>query len=471
MDFIIYDIAFLVIFVLGTFLFLYRNRSNLKREGIMYLYRTNIGVKIIDTVSKDFAWLLRPLQYVIVASGYILMGVVIYLITKLAVPYLTSPTLARDLRVPVLLPLVPYVDRLFPSGLIPPFYFTYWIIIIAAIAIPHEFAHGIFARFNKIKVKSTGFGFLGPFLAAFVEPDDKQMNKLKKFPQLTILAAGTFANVLFSIIFALLLWAFFALAFVPNGVQFNTYAATIVNVSSISAINGIAVNGLIDPSTINGLQNISLITVKSDGSTYYATYSLLDNSFKNNLSAMFVYEDSPALRSNLTGAIVEFEGIKVTSLDQLKSLINANKPGDNISIKSYSQTENAYHDYQITLAEKDGKPFLGIGNLVSSRSGFSKFIASILAQIRDPYVYYKSSLGNFGIFIYDLLWWLVLINLSVAIFNMVPVGLFDGGRFFYLTIWGITKSKKSADWAFKIITWIFLGVVAALMIKWALVFL
>ena len=31
--------------------------------------------------------------------------------------------------------------------------------------------------YNKVEIKTTGFGFLGPFLAAFVEPDEKQMQK------------------------------------------------------------------------------------------------------------------------------------------------------------------------------------------------------------------------------------------------------------------------------------------------------
>jgi hypothetical protein len=60
-------------------------------------------------------------------------------------------------------------------------YFTYWIVAIALVAIFHEGFHGIFARFYNIKIKSTGFGFLGPFLAFFVEQDDKQMQKAKPF--------------------------------------------------------------------------------------------------------------------------------------------------------------------------------------------------------------------------------------------------------------------------------------------------
>ena len=55
--------------------------------------------------------------------------------------------------------------------------FFYWIISIFVIAVVHEFSHGLIARANNIKVKSSGFAFLAllvPIIpAAFVEPDEK----------------------------------------------------------------------------------------------------------------------------------------------------------------------------------------------------------------------------------------------------------------------------------------------------------
>ena len=85
-------------------------------------------------------------------------------------------------------------------------------------------------------------------------------------------------------------------------------------------------------------------------------------------------------------------------------------------------------------------------------------------------IYYESSLGAFGWFVYYLLWWTVLICISVALVNMLPVGIFDGGRFFYLTVWSITGSEKVAKKAFAISTWVILALIAALMVKWALIF-
>jgi membrane-associated protease RseP (regulator of RpoE activity) len=56
----------------------------------------------------------------------------------------------------------------------------------------------------------------------------------------------------------------------------------------------------------------------------------------------------------------------------------------------------------------------------------------------------------------------------VALVNMLPVGLFDGGKFFYLTIFGLTKSEKIAKRAFKISTKVFLLILVLLVVFWGI---
>jgi membrane-associated protease RseP (regulator of RpoE activity) len=59
----------------------------------------------------------------------------------------------------------------------------------------------------------------------------------------------------------------------------------------------------------------------------------------------------------------------------------------------------------------------------------------------------------------------------VALSNMLPVGIFDGGRFFYLLVLSITKSEKAAKTAFNISTYLLLGFFALLIIVWFFGFL
>ena len=70
------------------------------------------------------------------------------------------------------------------------------------------------------------------------------------------------------------------------------------------------------------------------------------------------------------------------------------------------------------------------------------------------------------IFIYNLIWWIAIVNISVALVNMLPMGIFDGGRMFYLTILGLTKSEKFAVLSYKVATWAILGVFFVLMFRW-----
>ncbi|HLF53880.1 MAG TPA: site-2 protease family protein [Candidatus Nanoarchaeia archaeon] len=447
-----------MLFTLSISVFLYTRKHNLKREGLLYLYRTRLGLKFIEWTTKKYNSLLKKMQYPILASGYLLMFFGIWMILKLTYYYITSPYIAKALKVPIIMPLIPYLPEIFKIDFLPPFYFTYWIIIIAIIAVPHEFAHGIIARLNKIKILSTGFGFLGPFLAAFVEQDDKQMQKATKFSQLSVLAAGTFANVLMTIFFGLILLLFFTTTFVPAGLNFNMYSISAINTSSISKIS------------TNYLDDGTLVQITSGNQSYFADVNLLNATNTEEDVPIIVFDDSPALRAHLSGAITEIGGKEIRSYQGLKDALESFKPGDNLIIKTIGKKNNI-EEFNITLADKNGRAFLGIGLIPQIRSGAFGYIFNLISKIKDPFIYYQSQLGDFGIFIYDLLWWIVLISLSVALMNMLPLGIFDGGRFFYLTIWSLTGSEKTGKFAYKISTWFFLAVISLMLVKWLWVFL
>ena len=49
---------------------------------------------------------------------------------------------------------------------------------------------------------------------------------------------------------------------------------------------------------------------------------------------------------------------------------------------------------------------------------------------------------------------------------MLPVGIFDGGRFFYITVLAITKKEEVAKKAFKFMTYFFLFLLVVVMLFW-----
>ena len=91
----------------------------------------------------------------------------------------------------------------------------------------------------------------------------------------------------------------------------------------------------------------------------------------------------------------------------------------------------------------------------------------IISSFKDSSLYYKQNFDGAEI-IYNLLWWLVLISFSVALMNMLPVGIFDGGRFFYLAILAITKSKVKAKKMFSLMTYLFLFLLLVIMVFWGI---
>jgi membrane-associated protease RseP (regulator of RpoE activity) len=60
----------------------------------------------------------------------------------------------------------------------------------------------------------------------------------------------------------------------------------------------------------------------------------------------------------------------------------------------------------------------------------------------------------------------MMINLFVGLFNMLPLGILDGGRFFYLAILTITKKESLAKKSFKNATRLIGLIFLVMMIAW-----
>ena len=466
--FTIFDLGFLVAFGLFVIIFLYTRKKNLKREGLMYLYRTSWGLKLIDYVGTKYKRTLSFLSYVSVGLGYILMGTMVYFLGKIVYIYIAFPQVVRTIKVPPIMPLIPYLPQMFKLDFLPPFYFTYWIVIIAIIAITHEFAHGIFARHAGVKVKATGFGFLGPFLAAFVEPDEEHMEKKSIFSQLSILSAGTFANVLTAIFFLGVLWIFFITCFTASGVVFDTYSYSPVELSSIIAVNGIAIEGATYDKVLNSINGGKFDKIETTGGDYLATRDILEQQTGDE-NYLILYDDAPAINAGLGKVIVEINDIKTNSLDSLKMELEKYSVGETIKVET--KTDEGVKEFEVVLEKNPEKDsvWLGIGFSNPERKGILGRMYVALSSFKEEHVDYEPKWVG-GTFIFDLLWWVILISISVALVNMLPIGIFDGGRVFYLTILAITKSDAKAKSAFKWLTYLFLVLLVVLMVYWGVSF-
>lgn len=459
MSFIAYDLTFLIVFSSIVAVILIINRKRIKREGIFLLYRTTWGIKLINYIARKHRRFLNAFEWIIIASGYLLMAAGIASFIQFVYTFLSNPEFVKLIKIPPIAPLIPYLPQIFKADYLPFFYFTYWIIVLAITAVVHEFFHGIFARARDIKIKSTGFAFVGPFFGAFVEPDEKKITKLEKKPQIAFLAAGSFSNMLIGIVFFFILWGYFYLAYTPSGIIFTDYSKAIVNTSQIVMIGeNLAIDGL----------NLTRV---SDGLNSYYIDARAVNSL-NNYSLVYGYEDTPALRAGLIGAIIAIDGRKINTNNELSTILVSKKPGDSIQIETLYKNE--IKEFSITLASSprnSSKTYLGIAQVdvkaINAKSSFFGKIRNKIVFFKDPNTYYKPKyLEDFTIFIYNLIWWIVLVNFGVALFNMLPLGVADGGRVFYLTMLAIFRSEKIAKYLYRFMTYLILLSFLAVTVFW-----
>src|SRR3989344_5805371 len=188
-----YDLIFGILFYALVILFFYLVRKNVTIQGILFIYRTKIGLKAMDKIAKIFPRILKGLEPVSIVIGFLSMvALFIFLI------YYTFLLFIRPDTPAALAPLLPGIK--IPGLPVLPFWF--FIISVFFVIVVHEFSHGVFARLHNLKIKSSGLVFLGPLPGAFVEPDEKKMSKLSAKAQLGILSAGSFANIiLFLVVF------------------------------------------------------------------------------------------------------------------------------------------------------------------------------------------------------------------------------------------------------------------------------
>jgi membrane-associated protease RseP (regulator of RpoE activity) len=190
-----------IIFYSLIILFVIFNKKKFQFQAkIIALYRTKIGVKLIHFVGKKFPKTIQYLGYLGIIVGHVgiifATGLIFYGLYQLIFDPSAPATIA---------PVIPGVQIPGSSIFVP---FWYGIISLFVVVLVHEFSHGIVAAAHKIKVDNTGIVFFGPLIGAFVEPNEKQMDKKKWLVQESIFAAGPFSNMILTLVaFGLIIFA------------------------------------------------------------------------------------------------------------------------------------------------------------------------------------------------------------------------------------------------------------------------
>jgi membrane-associated protease RseP (regulator of RpoE activity) len=162
------------------------------------MIRTKLGMRLMNRIARIGEPLLRKAGYVMIPAGFLGMFVMIEeLVRGIILVLQNNDAITVGVVLPIHAKGVFYVP------------FVYWIIAIVFIMVVHEFAHGLIARAHRVRVKSTGFAFLGALIpvvpGAFVEIDEKHLARQNTYTQLNIFSAGPFINIVFGLVFWVLL--------------------------------------------------------------------------------------------------------------------------------------------------------------------------------------------------------------------------------------------------------------------------
>ncbi len=252
------------------------------------------------------------------------------------------------------------------------FWLPYFFLAVAVIMLAHELAHGITARLEGIPVLSTGILAFLLFFGAFVEPDEKEFEKVPVLSRLRMLASGSATNLITALLVTLMIQGLF------------------VSSSAGVLIQEVAPDG---PADTVGLRQWDVIKA-INGTT------------------IIVPENYTAYMRN----IEPFSAIELTVLHD-----NTEKP------------------YTITTAAD---------TINSSRA----IIGIILGGTYRP-----STLGldqYMSVNLFLALFWIYLLGVSVAIFNMLPAFPFDGERFLYYPLASLVKKhQRELRLALSIFAW------------------
>ncbi|HDQ60038.1 MAG TPA: hypothetical protein ENN30_02485, partial [Candidatus Woesearchaeota archaeon] len=139
-----------------------------------------------------------------------------------------------------------------------PIFIPFWhgVIAIGVLAVVHEFAHGIVASMEGLKLKATGFGFLAFLPLAFVEMDEDQLKEAPRLSRLRIAASGAFANICMWILFSLLL------GFVFGPFLNSAVVNAGVNLTEVNPGFAADIAGLPSGSTLYDIDGVPINTVQ-----------------------------------------------------------------------------------------------------------------------------------------------------------------------------------------------------------------
>lgn len=459
----------LLIFLIYWTFIEYLNRKGtlqkygMKNYGPILMIRTSKGLNTIERVSKAkrFWRMIADLGLPAVFFGMLFMLVIVVIADYIM---FISPPQPSELTSPQAALLIPGVNPFIPL--------VWGLIGLIVTLVVHEFSHAILCRVEGIKVKSLGL-ILALFpIGAFAEPDEGELldKRTKRISRIRVYSIGVISNFIVAILAFLAFFNGLSLLNPENSIVDDSgkFLGRVVEINGFKVDNGF--ENLIKPNQMNtlvivnetGRQNIEFLGIR--GVKISGLYKEENRTF-------------PAELAGIKGGmmITKIDGVPVGNALDFNREMQKKKPGQNISVEVYDSELKEFRVFNLTLADKNGRAFMGVYlsqleciggiNFYNSKE-IVENLKGIPASLKDPVGWllvislpftFQGFSGMEKFFdnppyvfwLLNSLYWIAWINLWVGLFNCLPAIPLDGGRIFHETFSGLL-SRRFGDKAEKI---------------------
>jgi membrane-associated protease RseP (regulator of RpoE activity) len=296
-----------------------------------------------------------------------------------SLPVNPQPSLTSYLLLPGINPYIPVV---------------YGIIGIVVAVVVHEGTHGVIARRLKLPVKSTGLlFFLFVPVGAFVEIDEKLIQKIKARDSSRIMAGGPGSNVIVAVI------ALFLLVLLLGGL--------------VPLYNGVLVEQVFSPSPANTLHSQGHLQAGDFIQAVNGTQIISDQTLSN-----FMSHTRPGETLLLT---IDHQG-KLNTYNITLAANPSNSSIGFIGVSVANENLSAIKNNYANAYRTNPFLYLIVPGIVSQAETIVPFSATL-------HNYYSSPvLGNAWYPIGLTVFWIFFININLAFFNAIPLYPLDGGQ-------------------------------------------
>lgn len=346
-------LIFAVIFWIGLYvvdyIFKLRKKGWEIQPGLL-MAKTKRLNNVMDSIARVSPKVWRWIWTGGIFVGFFAMGLIVVLLTWNLFNPFGGLASASPAATSATVPLIPGITISFELFL--------WLIIpIIIIMITHEMAHGIAARVERIKLRSSGIIVFLIFFGAFVEPDEKTLEEKSPVKRMRVLAAGSVTNLLVGF-FCLMLLSnslFFLSPFyspTPSAVvlqQINTDSPLynqLIPGSIITSINGTQIASYDDLDaymlTTEPFETVTL--------TYYLffPYTLVPSQSSIRLGDKITDLESPASSSNQNISSYELlNGSSTSSYEDLTNNGNLFNITGNLTHGNYSRLDCRINLYEL----------------------------------------------------------------------------------------------------------------------------